>query len=75
MAMSQYLVLLPVVLLFALGLFITLQSGPLGTKSVRGLRVVAENFWAMMIRVFCYLAGLLMLQEILRTPSFITLGW
>jgi len=73
--MSQYLVLAPILTLFALGLWITLRSGPVVEKSGGGFRVFAGNFWAMLIRVLCYLAGLLMLEQLLGTPSLVTLGW
>ena len=73
--MPQYFVLASILTLFALGLWITLRSGPAGEKSEGGLRVLAGNFWAMLIRVLCYLAGLLMLEQILGTPSLVTLGW
>ena len=73
--MVQYFVLAPILSLFVLGLFITLRSGVVGANSMDGIKVVAENFWSMVIRVVCYLAGLFMLQQFLGTPSIGTLGW
>ncbi len=73
--MSKYLVLAPILTLFALGLFITLRSGPAGEKPQGRLREIAENFWAMVIRVVCYAAGILMLEQILGMPSLVSMSW
>lgn len=73
--MVQYIVLVPIISLFVLGLFITLRSGAVGVNSIGGIKVIAGNFWAMVIRIVCYLAGLFMLQQFLGTPSLGTLGW
>ena len=72
--MSQFIVLAPILTLVALGAVITLRSGAVNINSRSGLRVMAGNFWAMLIRVACYLAGLLMLEQILGTPSLLTLN-
>ncbi len=73
--MAHYFVLAPILSLFVLGLFITLRSGVAAANSIGGIKVIAGNFSAMLIRVVCYLAGLFMLQEVLGTPSFVPLGW
>ena len=73
--MLHYIVLAPILSLFVLGLFITLRSGFVGANSMDGIKVIAGNFWAMVIRVVCYLAGLFMLQQVLGTPSIVSLGW
>jgi len=73
--MSQYIVLAPILSLLTIGLFITLKSGVVSVNSSGGIRVIAENLWGVLIRVACYFAGLFMLQELLGTPSFVSLGW
>ena len=73
--MVHYIVLAPILSLFLLGLFITLRSGVVGANTIDRIKLITGNFWSMVIRVVCYLAGLFMLQQVLGTPSFVPLSW
>ncbi len=73
--MQQYFVLAPIIVLFALGGFIALRSGVMSLYAEGGLRVVASNFSAIVVRVVCYLAGLFMVQQVIGSPSFVSLTW
>ena len=73
---TEYLILAPIVALFALGLFVALRSGPSTSDDLVGqrVRVMAENASAVFFRVVGYLAALLVLQQAIGTPSLLSLG-
>lgn len=74
--MKDYMILIPIFGLFLVGLFITLKSGfASGSRSkvVDRTRIVSENFYAMFLRIIGYIAGLVVVEQVLGMPSLI--GW
>ena len=72
--MSEYMILVPIVLLLALGAFIALRSGSEAlsnpaTADGAGIRLVAGNFSALCLRVLGYLAVLIAVQGFVGFPS------
>jgi hypothetical protein len=68
------MVLLPILLLFAVGFLIALNSGAVAADAREGtLRVVAENFSAMLLRLAGYFLAILAVHQAIGTPSL--LGW
>lgn len=73
--MRDFLILIPVVVLFTLGVFIALRSGT-GTISGQpnsdgtGVRLVAGNFSSLLMRFVGYLAVLIAVQHFIGFPSF-----
>jgi hypothetical protein len=68
------MILLPILLLFAVGFLITLNSGTVTADAREGtMKVVAENFSAMLLRFFGYFAAILAVQQVIGSPSL--LGW
>jgi hypothetical protein len=72
-AMKEIFLTATVVGLFTLGLMLSLWSGAVGLGRSRGLRVVAANLSALILRVVGLGAGLFAVQKIIGTPS--VLGW
>ncbi len=72
--MSEFAILIPIVVLLSLGVFIALRSGAgmmntqTGSGEV-GLKLVAGNFSALLFRVVGYLAVLLAVQGFVGYPS------
>lgn len=74
--MSDYMILAPIILLFTLGAFIALRSGAgalivptRGETEDVGLRLVAGNFSAMMLRVCGWLVILAAAQSLVGFPK------
>jgi len=77
--MKEYVVLAPIVLLIVLGAFIALRSGAnAGPVAGRletgdgGIRMVAGNFSALLLRLVGFLALMLAFQSFLKFPSVFT---
>jgi hypothetical protein len=74
--MTDYAILAPIALLLTLGAFIALRSGAaavpgssgVGTEEA-GLRLVAGNFSAMLLRVLGYLVVLVVIQSVVGFPT------
>jgi hypothetical protein len=71
--LSPLVVLLPIALLFVLGLLVALRSGVAGRNRSQDLRVVALNFTSVALRVAGYLAGLFLVQRMIGAP--VSVGW
>lgn len=72
--MSNYMILLPVLGLFLIGLAIALRSGDIAAEvGSGGLHSLAGNTSAMFVRVVGYLAAIFAVQQVIGTPSF--LNW
>jgi hypothetical protein len=59
--------------LLLVGFLISLRSGVVGQGTSRGLRMTAENFWALLLRVIGYVVGLVAVQRAIGSPS--VLDW
>jgi hypothetical protein len=62
------MILLPILGLLAVGLVLALNSGAVAAGARGGLRVVAENFSAILIRVAGYLAVMMAVQRFIGSP-------
>jgi hypothetical protein len=66
--MKEYLILAPILALFALGLLITLRSGNVNLATREGRRDVVDNFSGMLVRLVGYGAGLIAVQRLVGFP-------
>ncbi len=71
--MKEYLILAPIIALFALGLLIALHSGDVNLATPAGRRTVLDNLSATLLRVIGYGAGLVLVQRFVGFP--IQLPW
>lgn len=71
--MKEYLILVPILALFALGFFIALRSGEVNLATREGRRAVADNLSGLLVRLVGYGAGLLAVQRLVGFP--IALPW
>jgi hypothetical protein len=72
--MQQYMILVPVLVLFVLGLGIALRSGAVASDPGDGmLSIMAGNFSSLVVRVFGYLAALMLVQHVIGFRRFP--GW
>jgi hypothetical protein len=72
--MKESLILAPIVLLFSVGVFIALRSGSgetagTSTEANGGVRLVAGNFSALLLRVVGYIAVLAAVQFFVGFPT------
>ena len=66
--MKEYMILAPILALFALGLLITLRSGEVSLTTSDGRRAVLDNLSGMLFRVMGYVAGLIAVQRFVGFP-------
>jgi hypothetical protein len=66
--LEAILALGPIVVLFALGLFLSLRSGVVSLTTHQGLACFAGNLWQVLLRLLGYGVGLLALQRFIGVP-------
>ncbi len=66
--MKDYLILVPILGLFAVGLFIVLRSGRGDLTTRDGRRGVMDNLSSLFLRIMGYLAGLAAVHQLAGIP-------
>ncbi len=66
--MKEYLIISTVLVLLAVGLFITLNSGDVNLATRKGRQEFLDNLSSMVVRVIAYLTGLFMVQRLVGFP-------
>ncbi len=66
--MREYLILVPILALFAAGLFITVWSGGASLTTREGRRAAVDNVYSLLFRLLGYGAGLFAVQRLVGFP-------